>query len=267
MNASPSITCRLCGGRARHRFTLQVMKRYDVGYYLCHECDSLQTEEPYWLKEAYQDQRRYYDTFTAMRALYMSVRLSVLMRIFRLDRRHKILDWGGGDGLGVRMMRDVGLDAYRADRYAENVYALGFDATPDTNYSVVTASEVFEHFADPATDLGDLFAGKPQLLLASTARYSGQGEEWGYLFPLVGRHVFFYSEKAIRWIGNHYGYSVYSTPEYHVFSKQPIRPWQRGLMRFMFSPRYFRFMLSAHSLSSSLKYAVADRQRMMEEYK
>jgi len=49
-----AITCRLCGGEARLYGGRSVLGKYEVAYYECGQCGSLQTEEPYWLEEAYR---------------------------------------------------------------------------------------------------------------------------------------------------------------------------------------------------------------------
>ena len=45
--------CRLCSNNSKCIFTTKVLKKYDVKYYFCSKCQFLQTEEPYWLEEAY----------------------------------------------------------------------------------------------------------------------------------------------------------------------------------------------------------------------
>jgi hypothetical protein len=44
--------CRLCGGATRPHFAAAVLGRYPVGYLLCGDCGSLQTEPSYWIEEA-----------------------------------------------------------------------------------------------------------------------------------------------------------------------------------------------------------------------
>ena len=67
----------------------------------------------------------------------------MIARGFGLSEQEQVLDWGGGDGLLVRLLRDAGLDAYHHDRYADNLYAAGFEGDPTKRYSMVTAFEVF----------------------------------------------------------------------------------------------------------------------------
>lgn len=79
-----------------------------------------------------------------------------------------------GDGLLCRLLRDVGLNCYVKDKYAQPTYAQGFtDPNVDTP-DLVIGFEVLEHYPDPMSDLDQLFALTPRVLLFSTARYTNQ---------------------------------------------------------------------------------------------
>lgn len=67
------IPCRLCGGKAQAHFVAMVLKKYQVKFYLCDDCDSMQTEEPFWLSEAYSDGRRSLDTGAVHRASFLQM--------------------------------------------------------------------------------------------------------------------------------------------------------------------------------------------------
>ena len=135
----------------------------------------------------------------------------------------KLLDWGGGSGLLVRLLRDVGIDAYNYDKYAKNHFASGFSRSDEQRYSFVTAFEVFEHFANPATDLETIFALQPSFFLISTCLFKDEGPDWPYLGPAKSEHVFFYSEAALQLIGRRFGYQVFRLPhEITLFFKSPI---------------------------------------------
>ena len=131
-----------------------------------------------------------------------------LWKIFRFRFSEQLLDWGAGDGLLVRKLRDDGIDAYHHDAYAKNVYAIGFEGDPAKSYSMVTAFEVWEHLADARGELDQMFACQPKALLLSSGFYRGQDENWSYLFPELGQHVFFWSPKALRQVGQIFGYNV-----------------------------------------------------------
>jgi methyltransferase family protein len=219
--------CRLCGQETAFVFKQRVIDRYDVAYFVCDGCGSLQTEFPHWLGEAYSDAVMSIDPGAAQRVLDNFVLTRVIARLFDCRR---ILDYGGGAGLLCRLLRDVGWDAYSFDRYASPSYATGFTATPSENFDLVTAYEVLEHIAEPAKDLGEIFAGGPRVVLASTYIYNGQGSDWWYLAPEEGQHVFMYSSKALDLIATRFGYRVHIYNGFFIFCREPLTAMQSRVL-------------------------------------
>src|SRR5215472_8532420 len=175
--------CRLCGGTIRRSFSRREADGDKVHYFQCSTCESLQTEKPYWLSQVYNvDDGPQFDAFAVERALLDRMMIWFCFRICDMSLQDdKLLDWGGSQGLLVRMLRDVGIDAYHYDRHEKNVYARSFDFSDDTYYKFVTSFEVWEHFATPKTDLDEIFSLNSKFLLVSTCRYYGQDENWSYL--------------------------------------------------------------------------------------
>jgi len=192
--------CRLCGGPTQERFRLTVLGRHDVGYHECDACGSVQSDIPTWLPEAYDRTRPDLDTGRCERNLQMVLNCATLLRALALLQDLPALDFGCGDGMFVRMMRDRGFDFRGWDRYADGHLAGGFalKSLEGARADLATAFEVLEHFPEPARDLREIFALEPRLLLFTTEIYSGQGPDWWYLSPETGQHVFFYSAAALR---------------------------------------------------------------------
>jgi hypothetical protein len=208
-------SCRLCGGRALRQFSRRVLGRYDVAYFQCSACHSLQSQEPYWLEAAYKHNFAVLDTGAVQRNL---TNLGAVALVARLYGLRNILDFGGGDGLLCRLLRDYGFNCYVSDKYADTSYAQGFTEQDFERPDLVVAFEVVEHFAHPAQDLGALFSPKPTLVLLSTELFSGQDETWWYLTPETGQHVFFYSRAAVQRIAERYGYRALISGSYILFA-------------------------------------------------
>jgi hypothetical protein len=261
------IVCRLCGGEAKHRFTLKLIQKYDVGYYCCTRCEALQTEMPYWLDEVYKDPRRLLDTGAAFRNQKNQRIVFFLGRLFRFRADDKVLDWGGGDGLYVRMLRDIGFDAYYYDRYATNFYAPYFHAERDDSFKLITAFEVYEHLVHPGEELSELFGRKPDIHLLSTQLYTGQGPDWEYLWPVMGQHVFFHSPRSMRWVAEKYGYQVLSgKANYTIFYKTPLSAVRTRILQALLDGWKTRVRDTLYALArKDNRLIVRDRARIVAD--
>jgi hypothetical protein len=236
---SGSIPCRLCAGNAELTFTQRVIDRYDVGYFVCNECESLQTERPFWLGEAYSEAVTPIDPGAAQRVLDNFVIVRMVAYLFACRR---ILDFGGGAGLLCRLLRDAGWDAYSFDRYCAPGYAAGFTAAPSEHFDLVTAFEVIEHFPDPAMDLIEIFSGAPNVVLISLELYSGQEDDWWYLCPQEGQHVFMYSRKAIELVAHRFGYRAEICRGFVVFVHGQLSMLRQALLRRLLMPMVVRLL-------------------------
>ena len=125
----------------------------------------MQTEEPYWLAEAYGEALSGLDVGAVSRNLRLAATVQrVIRRCF--NPSGYFVDYGGGAGLFVRLMRDAGFDFHWMDKYAANVFARGFEAQPG-RYEVLTAFEVFEHLSQPIPELEQMLACSRNLLFTT----------------------------------------------------------------------------------------------------
>ncbi len=225
-----SHSCRLCDGALRYCFNLMMLTKHDVKYFECTSCGSMQTEQPYWLEEAYGSHLSSLDTGAAARNLS---NLSLVYFIARLFNAKNIIDFGGGDGLLCRLLRDRDLNAYSSDKYAKSTYAQGF-TKPDFKPDMTTAFEVLEHLVTPKTEIEGFFAGQPKIVLFSTETYKPKlGRDWSYFIPETGQHIFFYSNRAFELIAEKYGYEVINQRGYILFLKSNEFPkWKLILARY-----------------------------------
>jgi len=219
------LMCRLCGGGLEYKFQLQILNNYMVSYYRCSTCFSLQTEEPYWLDEAYLGvNKRNNDTGAVQRNINNFVAAYCVSKIFKLK---DIVDIGGGDGLLCRLLRDAELNCYVDDKYVQATYADGYTVPNFLNAELVLSFEVIEHFPSPSLNLSQLFSLAPQVVMLSTLVYEDQDSGWWYLAPDGGQHIFFYSKKSFTLISKKYGYNFFCAGHYIFLtkSKSVLKKW------------------------------------------
>jgi hypothetical protein len=229
--------CRACGGSTEAAFTTMLLGRHPVRFLKCQACESLQAEHPYWLAEAYAAAIAATDTGAMIRNLLCQAAVYAVTVICGVHG--KLLDSGGGAGVLCRLLRDHGFDAYLSDKYADPVFAraycVPFGECRAGDFALISAVEVLEHYEHPAAELGQLFALAPQVLVATTQIYRGEGRDWWYLSAQTGQHLFFYSEKCLALLARKHGYHYLGTGWLHVFCAKPLGPLRRAALRFFLS--------------------------------
>lgn len=202
-----------------------ILDKFEAGYWECTTCGYLQTDEPHWLDEAYGRSINASDTGLVERNLVLSRFASSLFGTL-FDRGGKYLDYAGGWGLFVRIMRDIGFDFYWADKYSDNLMACGFEGkTKDAWYEAVTAFEVFEHFVDPADELLKLSALSDTILL-STELYGDSPPnpmDWDYYGLSHGQHIGFFGLRTLRYIAATGGWRLWTNGRnIHLLTKRSL---------------------------------------------
>lgn len=251
--------CRLCGSDSLYRFSKELLGKYDVKFYHCENCASLQSELPYWLDEAYSGERQIPDLAIVQRTLQLKRKAYLASKILKLSDSDKILDWGGGNGLLVRMMRDMGLDANLYDLYAKNFYAVGFEHDKGCRYSTVTSFETWEHFVNPAEEINLFFELNPEYIIISTGLYESQKDDWSYLTPVSGRHVFFYSLKARQIIAQKFGYYLLNMGSFSIFSQRKLSFVQTELLKIACSKKSIALELLFRLINKNKTLLPSDR--------
>ena len=216
-------TCRLCTAEAHYQFELLVLGKHQVNYFKCSGCGALQTEEPYWLDEAYGKDAEIFDTGKASRTLENFLAFPALLRTIGVTEADISVDFGGGTGLFARLMRDVGYSFYSCDKYGSGEFISAYHwNAPGRKASLITLFEVAEHFTRPKNDWQEIFAMDPDWVIGSTSIYQGQGAEWDYLIPQSGQHVFFYSFTAIAHLAQKFGRYGYRVGSFFLITRVPL---------------------------------------------
>ena len=141
------MNCKVCNQDNESIFSGKILNKYYINYYHCSNCEFLHTEEPYWLDEAYAESINMSDTGYMQRNLNLSAKLTIFLVLF-FNKETKFLDYAGGYGVFVRLMRDTGFDYYWDDKFTVNIFSKGFEHNKE-DIEAITTFESFEHFFDP----------------------------------------------------------------------------------------------------------------------
>jgi Methyltransferase domain len=219
-------TCRICASATHEIFKARILSKYNVAYYHCATCGFLQTEEPYWLDEAYHTSITTSDTGGLLRNLALAETCSVLI-YFLFDKYARYLDFAGGYGIFTRRMRDIGFDFYWDDRYSTNLLARGFEYTEELGkVEAVTTFESFEHFSNPLKEIETMFLFSKNIIFTTDLLPSPvpKPEEWYYYGLHHGQHISFYSNRTLEFIASKYNLNYYSIGSLHFFTEKKIEP-------------------------------------------
>jgi len=192
------ICCRLCDNEAKFSLKKRILRKYDVEYFHCQVSGALQTEEPYWLEEAYAPINEKFDAGQFIRCLHNAAFLNSL--ISQLNYSSEILiDYGCGSGLTERILRDIRLNAYGYDTYAIPSLLMGFQAQTLDGASIINLCKVAEYFLNPKASFKHIFSCKLNVVV-QTGIFDKPNESCAYLAPEHGQHIFFYTEKTISYL-------------------------------------------------------------------
>jgi hypothetical protein len=201
--------CKICESTTRDFGSLRILARFDARYRCCSRCGFVFVEESPWLDLAYSSAIAASDTGIAVRNLKLADQVSLLISLAFNDAQ-RFLDFGGGSGLLVRLLRDKGFDFRLSDKYCANVFAGGFEARPGERFDLLTCMEVVEHLSDPLATFDELATLAPAIVFSTEllpAKKNKPGE-WWYYAPETGQHISFYTTTALRLIGERLGLSL-----------------------------------------------------------
>ncbi|GAB3944221.1 hypothetical protein GCM10028805_11570 [Spirosoma harenae] len=204
-----------------------VLGKYDVNYYKCVSCQFIQTETPYWLPEAYSSAIANLDIGLISRNEVAALLVQAIAHHF-FDRQGRYVDYGGGYGMLVRMMRDRGYNFSRFDTYCENLFANGFDVykpDPAPSFTLLTAFEVFEHLENPIEDVRQMLAYSRSILLSTELQPAGliSPKSWWYVLPETGQHIALYSRRSMEVLAEQFNLRYYGGKNnFHLLTDQPV---------------------------------------------
>jgi hypothetical protein len=220
--------CKICGSAVKKIFDSVVLGQYEVNYYQCLDCQFIQTESPFWLEEAYQSAITDLDIGLIYRNIKFADILEKILLTNSIDPNRKFIDYGGGYGMFVRLMRDKGFDFYRQDIHCPNLFARYFDITDikdQQNFELLTAFEVFEHLECPKQQLEIMLSFSDNILFSTEflPDNNPRPDTWWYFAPETGQHISFFTLKSLQNLAENYKLHLYSNgSSIHMFTKNKL---------------------------------------------
>lgn len=225
--------CKICKQENEFIFNAKMLNKYDIEYYHCSHCGFLQTEEPYWLDEAYTESINTSDTGYMQRNLNLSAKLTVLLALF-FNKDARFLDYAGGYGVFVRLMRDVGFDFYWDDKFTKNLFSRGFEYEKNASYEALTTFESFEHFVNPMEEIENLLSISKMIIFSTglLPHPTPLPNDWWYYGLDHGQHISFYSPQTFEFIAKKYDLNYYNLGSLQLLTNKEIPSYAKYILKF-----------------------------------
>jgi hypothetical protein len=196
-----TVKCKICESETVKLFRHQILNKYEVTYFRCPACFFVQTEEPFWIEEAYQNALNPEDTGLFKRNEEFRAKTATLL-FFLFNKTAMFVDFAGGYGIFTRMMRDCGFEC-------------------------VTAFEVFEHMVQPNEEMKAIVKISDSVIFSTriVSEIPPEKDWWYYGFN-HGQHVSLFSEKSLQVLAKKFGMNLYTNhSNFHMLSTRKINPF------------------------------------------
>ncbi|MFN0037221.1 MAG: class I SAM-dependent methyltransferase [Saprospiraceae bacterium] len=251
------MNCNICHAPTCESFRAKILGKYEAPYFQCPQCGFLRVPDPFWLSESYASAITALDIGMLKRNLELREVVTALLRTY-FDPSAKFVDYGGGYGLLVRLLRDRGLDFYRQDIYAENLFAKNFDLADSgcAKFEVLTAFEVFEHLENPVVEVEKMLEISDNILFSTELQPNARPtpETWWYILPEIGQHISFFSRKSLEALAQRMGLHLSTNGKnLHLLSRRKIA-----------APLLFR-ALSYHQIAGVFNAVLPGRKSLLPQ--
>lgn len=220
--------CSLCGASTDYFASADLLDKFRVSYFRCPVCGTVRTEDPFWHDDAYSKAITGSDVGLVARNIVLANVTNLILSLF-FNKYGKFVDYGGGYGLFVRLMRDRGFDFYRYDTHCENLFAADFEADTGGNdeFELVTAFELFEHLSNPLEEISELLELSTNILFSTELLpdHAPAPGDWWYYGLEHGQHVTFYTPRSLAIIAKKFSLNLYSNGiNIHLLTDRKLSP-------------------------------------------
>lgn len=222
------VICKICNTVATHFEKVVVIKKYASDLFKCTNCEFVFLDNPDWLDEVYKEPIHKTDTGYVWRNLWARDKVCKILNANNVNPAVPSLDFAGGYGLFVRLMRDQGYNFFWHDPFCQNLFAKGFEGDLlKTKYSAITAFEVFEHLPNPMENIKQILRASNTLIFSTeiVPQNTPKAKDWWYYaFEESGQHISFYSQKTLEKIAAQTNTNLISNnKDFHILSHKKIK--------------------------------------------
>ena len=207
-----------------------IMEKHTISYFDCPNCGYVQTESPFWLKEAYESPINNSDTGLLTRNYQNSLLVYYLLILIfgRKFKKIRHLDYAGGYGVLVGLLREFKIKSHWHDKYCTNLFAKGFEWDQAGNgVDIVSAFEVFEHFENPSDEIITLLSYSSNIVFTTRIISDNIPRvcDWWYYGEAHGQHIGFYRRKTLEYVAKKYDLKVLTDGvSIHLFTREWVSP-------------------------------------------
>jgi len=217
-------SCRVCDSETTLFGEALVLSRYNARFVRCTTCGAVAIENPHWLNESYSQAITSSDLGLVCRNLDLAKIVKVLICVF-LNSSGRFLDYAGGYGLLVRLMRDAGYDFYWHDPYCSNLFAGSFtlSTSGDEPFELLTAFEMLEHLEQPIQEFDRMFSLSDTILCTTQLlpEPAPRPGDWWYYGLEHGQHITFYTRQSLKLLAERFDRKIFTNGStMHLFSRQ-----------------------------------------------
>jgi hypothetical protein len=224
------VDCPICRALANSAFSVCIRNERNVPLFQCTRCSFYFFAEPDWLAQSFSEELNELDLGSVARSHFVA---DFVTAVFPLRKSgYTALDWGGGDGLLTRLLRERGINCVWQDPFVKPRFVGAAIYEPSSRVDVTVVSEVFLHLTNPVSVLRLLLSQSELVIMTAVVPPKDMTAQWWYLMPETGQHVSFYPLPALEALATQTSSRLYSDGRFfHVFSRRKLSFTTRMLIK------------------------------------